>query len=163
MLPHYQNLRHSDPAEARRRGGNMENENMRKLFAVSFLVTLFVTVAVSPSFAAGDALHSVNSNLFAGNAQEERTVLNAPPQARRRRIRGDVRRRHRGIGHAYGRAGRSAARGSKRLATNTVHGRPVRGGKEFGKGMGGFGKHTGIGTARVGKKIGRGFKRAVTP
>jgi hypothetical protein len=44
-----------------------------------------------------------------------------------------------------------------------ARGRPLRAGKEFGKGMGGFGKHTGKGTARTGKKVGQKVKQAVTP
>jgi hypothetical protein len=37
-----------------------------------------------------------------------------------------------------------------------AQGRPIRAGKEFGKGMGGFGKHFGIGMAKT-------AKRTVTP
>ena len=96
------------------------------------------------------------------NVSQHETHTMRVPVRRRRRVRGDHR-RGRGIGHAYGRAGRSAARGAARFAKHTAQGRPVRGGKHFGKGMGGFGKHTGIGTARVGKKIGKIFKRAFTP
>ena len=85
---------------------------------------------------------------------------------RRRHVRGD-RRRSKSIGSAYSKAGKGAARGAKGLARNIRHGRVVRGGKEFGKGMGEFGKQTGIGTARVGKKVGKttgnAIKRAVTP
>lgn len=71
--------------------------------------------------------------------------------------------KHRGIRRHYRKAGKSAARGSKRFARNIAHGRPIKGGKEFGKGMGGFGKHTGKGTAKVGSKTGRKVKHAVTP
>ena len=69
------------------------------------------------------------------------------------------RRRGRGIGAAYRRAGVSAARGGTRFGKNMARGRPVRASKSLGKGAGGFGKHTGVGTARVGKKLGRGVKK----
>ena len=69
------------------------------------------------------------------------------------------RQRGRGIRSAYRRAGRSAARGGARFGKSIARGRPVRAGKGLGKGVGGFGKHTGVGTARVGKRIGRGVKR----
>lgn len=124
---------------------------------------LFLAFALVLSAATGvDASGAAGATSFAqdGGGHEGHTM--PATVQRRRRVRGD-RRRHRGIGHAYGRAGRSAARGASRLARYTAQGRPVRGGKHFGKGMGGFGKHAGKGTARVGKKIGRGFKRAVTP
>ncbi len=131
---------------------------MRKL-----LVVLFIIFVSAPAMLRGMVEAVASPHPIIRDTTDQPRVL-AMPAARgqRRGVRGD-RRRHRGIGHAYGRAGRSAGRGSKRLASNTVHGRPVRGGKEFGKGMGGFGKHTGIGTARVGKKVGGGIKRAVTP
>jgi hypothetical protein len=86
--------------------------------------------------------------------------------SRRRKVRGD-RRRSRGIGGAYASAGKGAARGAKGFASNISRGRVLRAGKELGKGMGEFGKQTGIGTARVGKKVGKttgsAVKRAVTP
>ncbi|HKP46594.1 MAG TPA: hypothetical protein VJT50_08335 [Pyrinomonadaceae bacterium] len=75
------------------------------------------------------------------------------PQATHRR-RGDFgRRRHRGIRHAYANAGRSVGHGSRRFARHMRHGRPLHAGASFGRGMGGFGKHFGKGTARVGKRI----------
>ena len=72
------------------------------------------------------------------------------------------RRRHRSIRGAYKRAGRSAAHGTAGFARNMARGRPVRASKRLGQGVGGFGKHTGIGTARVGAKVGRGVKRVFT-
>ena len=82
--------------------------------------------------------------------------MRVPESGRRRRVRGDRRRGSRGIGGAFKKAGQSAGRGGKRFGVNVAKGRPVRGGKELGKGMGGFGKHTGIG-------IGRTMKRVFTP
>ena len=109
------------------------------------------------------------STVVQQDGSQERRVLPTPQTRRKRNVRGD-RRRSRGIGNAlgkagirYGRAGKSLGRGSARLAKNTAVGRPVRGGKEFGKGAGGFGKNVGTGTGyvgvaagRTGKKIGKG-------
>jgi hypothetical protein len=86
---------------------------------------------------------------------QERRVLRLPDNGRRRRVRAE-RRRRRGIKSAFARAGRSAGRGGRRFGQNMARGRPVRAGKELGKGMGGFGKHTG-------KGIARSVRRAVTP
>ena len=72
---------------------------------------------------------------------------------------GRRRRRHGSIGAAYKRAGQSGAHGTAGFATNMARGHPVRATKRLGRGAGGFGKHTGIGTARVGAKVGRGVKR----
>jgi hypothetical protein len=73
---------------------------------------------------------------------------------RRRRVRGDWgRRRHRGIGHEYKEAGLSVGHGGRRFGKHMRHGRPLHAGGAFGRGMGGFGKHFGKGTARVGKRI----------
>ena len=133
---------------------------------MSMLFTVLVVFGLSvPS--AGTARKDISASLAATQeAPAERRVL-ASPGVRARRGRGDRPRGRRGIGSAYARAGRSAARGAKGLAKNVARGRVVRGGKEFGKGMGGFGKQTGIGTARVGKKVGKSIlksvKRAFTP
>ncbi|MBA2703207.1 MAG: hypothetical protein H0U60_05065 [Blastocatellia bacterium] len=73
---------------------------------------------------------------------------------RRRRVRGDFgRRRHRGIKHEYKEAGLSVGHGGRRFGKHMKHGRPLHAGAAFGRGMGGFGKHFGKGTARVGKRI----------
>lgn len=73
---------------------------------------------------------------------------------RRRRVRGDFgRRRHRGIKHEYKESGLSVGHGGRRFGKHMKHGRPLHAGAAFGRGMGGFGKHFGKGTARVGKRI----------
>ena len=72
------------------------------------------------------------------------------------------RRRHRSIGAAYKRAGRSAAHGAVGFGKHIARGRPVRATKRLGWGAGGFGKYTGLGTARAGAKLGRGVKRIFT-
>ncbi len=133
---------------------------MRKLLVVLSIIFLAAPVMLRATTQVIASPHPTIQD-----TQDQPRVLTPPANAtghHHRRGHGDTRRHH-GIGHAYGQAGHSAARGSKRLAHYTVHGRPVRGGKEFGKGMGGFGKHTGIGTARAGKKVGKSIKRAVTP
>ncbi len=85
--------------------------------------------------------------------QSERRVLRVPNNGqRRRRIRPEGRRR-RGIKNAFARAGRGAGRGGKRFGQNIAKGRPVRAGKELGKGMGTFGKYTGKGVARTTKRV----------
>lgn len=84
---------------------------------------------------------------------QQRRVLRIPDNGQRRRpIRPD-RPRRRGIKNAFARAGRGAGRGGKRFGQNMARGRPVRAGKELGKGMGTFGKYTGKGVARTAKRV----------
>ena len=84
---------------------------------------------------------------------QQRRVLTVPDNGqRRRRIQPD-RPRGRGIKSAFARAGRGAGRGGKRFGQNMARGRPVRAGKELGKGMGTFGKYTGKGVARTAKRV----------
>ena len=84
--------------------------------------------------------------------QESPRVLTPPHRTRKRRWRAEGR-RHRGIRSAFKHAGKSAGRGGKRLGQNVARGRVLRGGKEFGKGMGGFGKHTGKGVSRTMRRV----------
>lgn len=85
--------------------------------------------------------------------QSERRVMRVPnDERRRRRVRYEGK-RGRGIKSAFGRAGRGAGRGGKRFGQNMAKGRPVRAGKELGKGMGTFGKYTGKGVARTAKRV----------
>ena len=73
---------------------------------------------------------------------------------RRRRVHGDFgRRRHGGIKHEYKESGLSVGHGGRRFGKHMKHGRLLHAGGSFGRGMGGFGKHFGKGTARVGKRI----------
>ncbi len=127
---------------------------MYKRFGLLFvLLAAFAgPVAISPVAA--------SVNRFQDQENQNKRVLNVP---HRRRRRGTDVRRHRGIGHSYGNAGKSAGRGGKRFGKNIAHGKPAKGGKEFGKGMGGFGKGVGKGTSKTGKKVGRKIKHAVTP
>src|ERR1700730_3813740 len=94
------------------------------------------------------------------NQNQNKRKLHVPQRGGRR---GRDVRRHRGIGHAYKDAGKSAGRGGKPFGKHIAHGKPVKGGKELGKGMGGFGKGVGKGTGRTGKKVGKTIKHAVTP
>lgn len=119
---------------------------MRKLFlllsalllALPFLSTAYNPQAQAASFQDG---------------QDERRTLPVPGNGtRRRRIRSE-RRRSRGIKGAFARAGRGAGRGGKRFGKNIARGRPVRAGKELGKGMGTFGKYTGKGVGRTAKRV----------
>jgi len=137
---------------------------MPKIF-VAVLFVAAVLVQLDSSAVSAPAGLKVRQN---DNSQDERRVLSAPQTTRHRRVRRERRRRHRHtIGSAYRQAGVDAGRGGARFGKNIARGRVVRGGKELGKGMGGFGKNTGIGTARVGKLVGqktaKGVKRAATP
>ena len=119
---------------------------MRRVFlflTALLLASPFAYTAYSP--------HAVASALQEG--QDERRVLRVPEDGRRRRVRPERRRRGRGIKSAFGRAGRGAGRGGKRFGQNMAKGRPVRAGKELGKGMGTFGKYTGKGVARTAKRV----------
>ncbi|MCA1557462.1 MAG: hypothetical protein LC731_02855 [Acidobacteria bacterium] len=88
------------------------------------------------------------------DGQDERRVLSVPGDGRRRRIRPERKKKNsRGIKGAFARAGRGAGRGGKRFGQNIARGRPVRAGKELGKGMGTFGKYTGKGVARTAKRV----------
>lgn len=116
---------------------------MRKLLSALFVLLLVAPCGVPPSAVEARA---------AAPAQEGPRVLTPPPGTRRRRWRSEGRRR-RGIRSAFKRAGKSAGRGGKRLGQNLARGRVLRGGKEFGKGMGGFGKHTGKGVARTMRRV----------
>ena len=120
---------------------------------------LFVLLA---AFAGPVAISPVAASVtrFQDQENQNKRVLNVP---HRRRRRGTDVRRHRGIGHTYKNAGKSAGHGGKHFGKNIAHGRPIRGGKHLGKGMGGFGKGVGKGTGKTGKKVGKTVKHAVTP
>jgi len=130
------------------------------------LTSYFLTAFLAVPFAMTTAHASAGNRTPTVQEQDERRALRTPQTNRRTHtVRGD-RRRSRGIGNAlgkagrsYGRAGASLGRGTGRLARNVAVGRPVRGGKEFGKGVGGFGKNVGIGTGYVGVAAGRTGKR----
>ena len=124
---------------------------MRKFMNTVFAVLLALPLALAAYAAPTHAF------IKQDQGESERRVINVPTHGRRRHGHRDSDRRHRrGIKGQFKAAGKSAGRGSKGLGANVAHGRVVRGGKEFGKGMGGFGKHTG-------KGIARSVKRAVTP
>ncbi|HEV7859138.1 MAG TPA: hypothetical protein VGO91_11020 [Pyrinomonadaceae bacterium] len=128
---------------------------MRKLLTMTFALLVFPA-----SFVSGTPL-SASLKLDQDQDNQSPRVLTAP-HSRQRRGRGD-RPRHRGIRGSFKEAGNSAGKGGKRLGQDMGDGRPVRGGKEFGKGMGGFGKHVGIGSGKIGKRVGKATRRALTP
>ena len=72
---------------------------------------------------------------------------------------GHEHRRPHGAKSSYSKAGKSAGHGGKSFGKDVGHGKPIKGGKELGKGVGGAGKDTGKGTAKVGKKVGKGTKK----
>ncbi len=124
-----------------------------------FVFLLLAVMCLPATFATAKPFGLAPTAMQDGDSQERRT-LNVP-RRRRRRVRGEGR-RGRGIGSAYSRAGRSAARGASGFGRNIARGKPIVAGRRLGRGMGGFGKHTGIGTARVGKKVGRTTRRVFT-
>lgn len=116
---------------------------MRRLFSATIVLSLALPLAIN-LFAA---------RVYADNwrAQDEGQTprVMTVPGNRRRSVRRDRDRRHRGIRSAFKKAGKSAGRGGRGFGVNMAKGRPARAGKELGKGMGGFGKHTGKGVART--------------
>jgi len=124
----------------------MQKRTRLILLMVAFLSTLWL----SPGHAAAARYQE---------PQDQKRRLYVPNRGRR--VEQD-RVRHRGIGHAYKHAGISAGRGAKRFGKYLARGRVLKAGKEFGKGMGGFGKGVGIGTARTGKKTARAIRHAFT-
>ena len=92
--------------------------------------------------------------IYTTQAQDGQTVQ------QRKRTRD--RRRSKSIGGAFKNAGLSAGRGAKLFGKNIAKGKPIVAGREFGKGMGGFGKHSGKGFARTGKKTAKSIKKAFT-
>jgi hypothetical protein len=118
---------------------------MRKVFLLLFALLLALPFAHT-------AYNPLASARVLQDGQDGRRVLSVPSDGRRRRVRSE-RRRSRGIKGAFARAGRGAGRGGKRFGQNIAKGRPVRGGKELGKGMGTFGKYTGKGVARTAKRV----------
>ncbi|HEY0375816.1 MAG TPA: hypothetical protein VGC87_02570 [Pyrinomonadaceae bacterium] len=115
---------------------------MRKLLPALLALTFVMPFGVKPLAAEARA---------AGAAQGEGPRVLTPQGTRRRRWRSE--RRRRGIRSAFKKAGKSAGRGGKRLGQNVARGRVLRGGREFGKGMGGFGKHTGKGISRTMRRV----------
>ncbi len=126
---------------------------------VSIFLFAFLFFVLQSAFAGS----SLQANANAQDPQNhERHVMYVP--YRRRRTGSDVaRRKHRGIGHAYKQGGTSAGRGGKHFARNISRGKPLKAGKELGKGMGGFGKGVGKGTGRTGRKVGSEVKHTVAP
>lgn len=128
----------------------------------SFLLSIMLIAILFVPAAFAGTLESQDQQNQKANQDQNKRKLHVPRRHRRHRKGQDVK-RHKGIGHAYKQGGKSAGRGGKRFGKNIAHGKPVKGGKELGKGMGGLGKGVGKGTGRAGKKVGRKIKHAVTP
>lgn len=108
---------------------------------------------------------AITSLSFAGPLQEQKENANQntnqnTTHRRRRHVR---RHRRSGAKEDYAGAGKSVGHGGKRFGKNIKHGKPIVAGKELGKGVGRMGKGVGHGTKRVGKKVGKTIKKAVTP
>lgn len=146
---------------------------MRQHFSIVPAMILLMVVTSSIVSAAPGATAHTSAPAFVAQDDSPPRVLPVPWR-RRLRARRD-RRRSRGIGAAYSRAGREYARGGKRLGRggarfgkNLGRGRPIVAGRELGRGAGGFGKgvgkgsaQVGVGTARVGKRVGKRVGGAV--
>src|SRR5260370_40339540 len=135
----------------------MGRGRMKKVPFVLFGLLLALGLVAPLPAAASSSRSSVES--------VQDTQLNVPKTGRRRNRR---RERHGGgIGHNYGKGGKSMGRGGKRFGKNIANGKPLKAGKEMGKGAGGFGKGVGKGTRgvgiKVGKKVGKATKRAFKP
>ena len=130
--------------------------------SISTLVSLLLCMLLVPSLSSSTHA-SPTVRLFQDQESGSTRARIVRRRRHRRRVGGDQPRRHRGIGGSFKEAGLSAGRGGKRLGQNMADGRPVRGGKEFGKGMSGFGKHVGKGTGKIGKRVGHVTRRAFTP
>jgi len=134
-------------------GAKGETKNRMRRILIVCMVALFAFADASFCMALARTAQEQNQN---------GQVLTAPHG--HRRLRHEARRHsHRGIGGAFGEAGRSAGRGGRRFGREMARGRPVRAGGALGRGMGGFGKHSGRGFGRTGRRIGHVTRRAVTP
>jgi len=123
---------------------------MRKLIFPGFVLL----VAISPVTVASATVLTFPQPAFSSYSPTVLSQDSGVRRRRRRRVRGDWgRRRHRGIKHEYKESGLSVGHGGRRFGKHMKHGRPLHAGAAFGRGMGGFGKHFGKGTARVGKRI----------
>lgn len=118
---------------------------MRRLFSA------IVTVLLASPLAFNLCQPHAYANGLRAQDEGQGRVMTVPGE-RRRRVRRD-RGRHRGIRRAFRKAGKSAGHGGKRFGQNMARGRPLRAGKAFGKGMGGFGKHTGQGVGRTMRRV----------
>ncbi|HXL79476.1 MAG TPA: hypothetical protein VN951_01270 [Pyrinomonadaceae bacterium] len=122
---------------------------MRRIISLGFVLL----VAVSQTIIGSTSVSRAFLSEFGANSRNAFPQSN-PRVRHRRRVRGDFgRRRHRGIKHEYKESGLSVGHGGRRFGKHMKHGRLLHAGGAFGRGMGGFGKHVGKGTARVGKRI----------
>lgn len=123
---------------------------MRKIMFMGFIGL----IAISQTLIGSARMPTPGLPEFGANSPNALAQDSGVHRRRRRRVRGDFgRRRHRGIKHEYKEAGLSVGHGGRRFGKHMKHGRPLHAGGAFGRGMGGFGKHFGKGTARVGKRI----------
>ena len=116
------------------------------------LIILALLLALPLTFASFTGQAHARAVLIQENGSP-RVLTMSQRGRRRRRARVDRRRGRHGIRRAFKKAGKSAGRGGKRFGQNVARGRVVRGGREFGKGMGGFGKHTGLGVGRTMRRV----------
>ena len=67
------------------------------------------------------------------------------------------------VGGEMKESGKEVGKAGTSLGHNVRHGRPVRGGKQFGKHIGRAGKHFGKGSGVAAKKTGNAVKNAAKP
>lgn len=137
----------------------MLNRQQLRTFVLASLVAFFgvsFTPAAPRPNAASTQDQTAESRDASPTAQAEDVprLLIPPHSTRPRRVGKDLP-RQRSIRRAFRQAGESVVRGGKRFGGNIAEGRVVRAGKELGLGAGGFGKHSAVGVARTGKRVGR--------
>ena len=122
---------------------------MRRISALFFAI-LFCSAAV----------------LFAQtpSSQTDKSTSTAPKEQARSATKpdsagGDFQDAGKQITTEYGKGGKAMGHGGKKLGQETAHGEPVKGAAGFGKGVGSFGKHVGMGTGKAAKDVGKGTAR----
>ena len=122
---------------------------MRRM-SVLFFAILFLSAALL--FA--QTPNTQNDKSTTAPAKEQAANSNKPTSAG-----GEFQNAGKQITTEYGQGGRAVGHGGKELGQETAHGEPVKGATGFGKGMGSFGKHVGIGTGKAAKDVAKGTAR----
>ena len=132
-----------------------------------------ILITSAPVFAASNNERSIAPNSAIAWAQTVESQPQQPPRRRRERVRygrkrSGIKGAFRKSGARYGRGFKNFGKGVGGFGKNIALGRPIRAGRKLGKGAGSLGKNAGIGTgyaavgtARTGAKVGRVTGRAV--
>lgn len=119
---------------------------MKRLFSVAFSLLL-----VSP-FAGAALTARALANALPAQTDKHNTQMNVARHGERH-LRPEVGPRHHGKGHSFKKSGTSAGRGGSDFGKNISHGKPIKAGRHFGKGIGGFGKNLGKGVGKTSKHV----------